>query len=99
VEDVLGRGGGPQGGGGGTGVGTEEGVDQTDEESSLSLSSLSEGVGSIKVVRGVGAVSRTGSGTSSSSCYSSSNGGSPEMGLGFGGAGVEAGVAMGRTKV
>jgi hypothetical protein len=75
-------------------VGAEEGADQTDEESSLSLSSPPEGVGSIEVVRGVGAVSGTGAGTSSSCCCCSSDGG-----LGFGGAGAEAGVAMGRAEV
>jgi|UPI0002215A27 hypothetical protein len=45
VEDVLGRGGGRHGGGAGMGVGVEEGADQTDEESSLSLSSPPEGWG------------------------------------------------------
>ena len=49
VEAVLGRGGGRHGGGAGagagTGVGAEEGTDQTDEESSLSLSSPPEGWG------------------------------------------------------
>jgi hypothetical protein len=57
-------------------------------------------VGSIEVVRGVGAVSGTGAGTSSSCCCcSSSDGGSPETGLGFGVAGAEAGVAMRRAEV
>ena len=45
LEDVLGRGGGRHGGGAGMGVGVEEGADQTDEESSLSLSSPPEGWG------------------------------------------------------
>jgi hypothetical protein len=90
VEDVLGRGGGRHGGGAGagagTGVGAEEGTDQTDEESSLSLSLPPEGVGSIEGVRGVGAISGTDSGTSSSSYYCRcSDRGSPETGLRFGG--------------
>ena len=80
----------------GAGAGAEEGAEETDEESSLSLSSPPEGVGSIEVVRDVGAVSGSGSGdsSSSSSCCCCS-GGSSGTGLGFGGAGAAAGVAMG----
>jgi hypothetical protein len=95
---AAGEGAAGEGAGAGMGVGVEEGVDQTDEESSLS--SPSEGVGPIEVVRGVGAISRTGSSTSSSCCCcSSSDGGTPETRLGFGGASAVAGVAMGRAKV
>jgi hypothetical protein len=52
------------------GAGADGGTDETDEESSLSLSSPLEGVGSIEVARNVGDVSCSGASSSSSCCSS-----------------------------